>query len=59
MPALSTAISYVWRGPITDDEMVDLVRSHGGRAVAGWWNRISRHSLGWVAARDGEGLLSA
>ena len=50
-------VSYGWRGPITDGEMMDLVKSHGGRAVAGWWDRIRGHSLGWVAARNGEGLL--
>jgi GNAT superfamily N-acetyltransferase len=45
------APSYAWRGPLNDDEMVDLVRSHGGHAEAGWWDRISPHSLGWVTAR--------
>jgi GNAT superfamily N-acetyltransferase len=50
-------ISYAWRGPITDDEMVDLVRSHGGNAVPGWWPMIRQHSLGWVSARDGAGVL--
>ncbi|OPC77990.1 GNAT family N-acetyltransferase [Embleya scabrispora] len=54
---MSETISYTWREPLTDDEMVDLVRSHGGSAVAGWWNRIEPHSLGWVSARDGAGLL--
>jgi hypothetical protein len=48
-------ITYAWRAPITDDEMVGLVRSHGGRAVAGWWDRIQRYSLGWVSARDAAG----
>jgi GNAT superfamily N-acetyltransferase len=51
------AISFEWRGPVTDDEMVDLVESHGGRAVAGWWDQIRPHSLGWVAARDHDGTL--
>nr|WP_246096226.1 GNAT family N-acetyltransferase [Streptomyces botrytidirepellens] len=37
--------------------MVDLVRSHGGKAVAGWWSRVKEHSLGWVGARDGDGAL--
>ncbi|QKG23615.1 GNAT family N-acetyltransferase [Actinomadura verrucosospora] len=50
-------ITYAWRAPITDAEMVDLVRSHGGNAVAGWWERIHRHSLGWVSARDSAGTL--
>src|ERR687891_847019 len=54
---MSRDVSYSWRGPITDDEMVDLVESYGGRAAAGWWDQIRGHSLGWVAACDGDGLL--
>jgi ribosomal protein S18 acetylase RimI-like enzyme len=54
---MSGAITYGWRDAISDDEMVDLVRSHGGTAAAGWWSRVRAHSLGWVGARDGDGLL--
>jgi hypothetical protein len=54
---MSGAISCAWRDPITDEEMVDLVRSHGGDVVAGWWSKVGDHSLGWVGARDGDGLL--
>jgi ribosomal protein S18 acetylase RimI-like enzyme len=54
---VNEAISYAWRDPITDEEMVDLVRSHGGDAVAGWWSQIQQHSLGWVSARDHQGVL--
>ncbi|MEU6000329.1 GNAT family N-acetyltransferase [Streptomyces sp. NPDC047197] len=57
MNKASGAIDYTWRAPITDEELTDLVRSHGGNAVAGWWNKIQKHSLGWVAARDPEHLL--
>ncbi len=46
-----------WRGPIADEEVLDLVRSHGGDPQAGWWPRIRDHSLGWVSARDESGLL--
>lgn len=46
-------ITYLWRGPLTDAEMVDLVHSHGGNAVSGWWDQIRPFSLGWVTARDG------
>lgn len=49
--------TYAWRGPVTDDEMVDLVESYGGRAAAGWWDQIRPHSLGWMAARSAEGAL--
>jgi GNAT superfamily N-acetyltransferase len=53
-------ISYAWRGYLTDAEMLDLVRSHGGDPVAGWWPRVREHSLGWVTARDaGRGIGTA
>jgi GNAT superfamily N-acetyltransferase len=54
---MSDEVSYSWRDPITDDEMVGLVESYGGQALPGWWDQISVHSLGWVAARDGDGVL--
>ena len=54
---MSDAIDYSWRGPISDNEMVELVESHGGRSAAGWWDRIRPHSLGWVTARDHGGVL--
>ena len=46
-----------WRGPLSDEEMVDLVVSYGGRPVPGWWDRIRPHSLGWVTARDADGTV--
>ena len=48
---------YSWRGPLTDEEMVELVRSHGGRGEAGWWDRVRPHSLGWVVARAEDGSI--
>lgn len=54
---MTEPIGFSWCDPITDEEMVDLVSSHGGEPRIGWWARISRHSLGWVAARDRSGLL--
>lgn len=54
---MSDATSCRWRDPITDDEMADLARSHGGAVTAGWWRRVQQHSLGWVGARDRRGLL--
>ncbi|MCQ4211235.1 GNAT family N-acetyltransferase [Streptomyces longispororuber] len=54
---MSEEIMYTWRAPLTDDELVGLVRSHGGRGEPGWWDRIRRHSLGWVCAREPGGLL--
>lgn len=47
---------FVWRGELTDAEMLDLVRSPGGQAEVGWWDRIRPHSLGWVTARR-DGVL--
>jgi GNAT superfamily N-acetyltransferase len=50
-------VTYSWRGPLTDAEMVELVESFDGDAEAGWWDRIRPHSLGWVTARDGRGRV--
>ena len=50
-------VTYTWRGAITDGEMAELVESHGGDPVAGWWERIRGHSLGWVTARSDEQLV--
>jgi ribosomal protein S18 acetylase RimI-like enzyme len=54
---MTDALAYRWRGPLTDAEMVALVRSHGGRAEAGWWDQIRPFSLGWVTARLAAGEL--
>jgi ribosomal protein S18 acetylase RimI-like enzyme len=50
-------IAFDWRGPLADDELFDLVVSHGGEPERGWWERIRPHSLGWVTARTPDGLL--
>jgi ribosomal protein S18 acetylase RimI-like enzyme len=56
---VSEPIEYSWRGPLTDAEMVALVTAHGGQVMAGWWDRVRPHSLGWVTARlqPGGGLV--
>ena len=54
---MSSELTYVWRGPLSDAEMVELVESHGGQAVAGWWDQVRGHSLGWVTARSHDGTL--
>jgi GNAT superfamily N-acetyltransferase len=56
-PPAAPEIAVVWRGALLDKEMVELVRSHGGRVEAGWWERVRPHSLGWVTARTTEGSL--
>jgi GNAT superfamily N-acetyltransferase len=53
---MSDAVDYSWRGPVTDDEMVELGESPGGPARS-WLDQILPHSLGWVVARDGDGVL--
>ncbi|HEU5151450.1 MAG TPA: GNAT family N-acetyltransferase [Iamia sp.] len=50
-------VACLWRGPLTDAELVDLVRSFGGTDEPGWWDRVRPHSLGWVTARTADGLL--
>jgi GNAT superfamily N-acetyltransferase len=46
-----------WRTAVSDGELVDLTQAHGGRAEAGWWDRVRPHSLGWVTARADAGEL--
>jgi GNAT superfamily N-acetyltransferase len=53
----SDGVSYRWRGPLTDAEMVELVTAHGGTATPGWWDRIRPHSLGWATARASDSVL--
>ena len=50
-------VTYRWRGSLTDAELVDLVRAHGGRAIMGWWDQIRAYSLGWVTARAADGAV--
>jgi GNAT superfamily N-acetyltransferase len=37
--------------------VINLVESHGGTPSVGWWSRVSAWSLGWVNARNQDGLL--
>jgi ribosomal protein S18 acetylase RimI-like enzyme len=50
-------VTYCWRGPVTDAEMVELVEAHGGRAQPGWWDQVRPYCLGWVTARLAAGIL--
>ena len=54
---MGLTVSYQWRGPITDAEIVELIESHGGKAVRGWWDQIQPYSLGWVTAREDDALV--
>lgn len=49
--------SIEWRTSVTDQEIVELTESHGGRPEPGWWERVREHSLGWVTARTAGGQL--
>ena len=60
MPAMVTldqSLQIEWRSAVSDAELVDLTRSHGGQAEVGWWDRVHPHSLGWVTARTETGEL--
>jgi ribosomal protein S18 acetylase RimI-like enzyme len=50
-------IQFVWRGEVTDSELVTLTKSHGGTPQVGWWDQIRPHSLGWVVARTTDSAL--
>ena len=54
---MGDGLVYSWRETITDEEMVELVNSHGGRSEGGWWDRVWPHSLGWVTARAADRVL--
>ena len=56
------AISFEWRGEFTNDEVNALhAEAFGTRAFDesewDWIGLTSRHSLGWVVARDGADLV--
>ncbi|MFJ4075386.1 GNAT family N-acetyltransferase [Curtobacterium sp. NPDC089991] len=50
-------VALTWRSAISDEELADLTAAHGGSPEIGWWDRVSQHSLGWVAGRDPQGAL--
>jgi hypothetical protein len=43
-------IVLAWHAELSDEEMIELVRSHGGNALPGWWNQIL--SLGCSTSAD-------
>jgi GNAT superfamily N-acetyltransferase len=55
--AADAGVEIAWRSAVSDGELVELTRSHGGEPEAGWWDRVRGHSLGWVTARTGGGEL--
>jgi GNAT superfamily N-acetyltransferase len=51
-------ISYEWRGPVTNDELNALHAEAFGHEVLDedWRGQLTRHSVGWVCARDSGAL---
>jgi hypothetical protein len=55
-------VSYLWRGDFSSAEVNLLHAESFGTRLFGdeesdWRARVQRHSLGWVAARDGADLV--
>jgi len=56
------AITYTWRGSVQNEELNRLhAEAFDTRAYSAdewnWVELLSRHSLGWVVARDGDSLV--
>jgi GNAT superfamily N-acetyltransferase len=53
------AVTYQWRGAFTDDELNELHAEGFGHKLFEdrWLEQVERWSLGWVIARDDEGLI--
>lgn len=54
-----TGLGYTWRDRFADAEVEALHAEGFGHPPTGggWWERVNRHSLGWVCARDGGTLV--
>ncbi|MDG4821859.1 GNAT family N-acetyltransferase [Asanoa sp. WMMD1127] len=53
------ALTYEWRGRFVNAEVAALHVEGFGPATTtdDWWDRLQRHSLGWVCARDSDAAL--
>ncbi len=49
--------TYRWRADVDDDDLLDLVASHGGDPEPAGGPASRAHSLGWVTAHDGDVLV--
>jgi GNAT superfamily N-acetyltransferase len=52
-------VTYGWRGRFDNGEVSKLHSDAFGHGSAAhdWWHQVSRHSLGWVCARDRDNLV--
>jgi GNAT superfamily N-acetyltransferase len=50
-------VTYAWRGEFENTEVDGLHAAGFGGPPTGhdWWAQLSRHSLGWVCARESDG----
>jgi GNAT superfamily N-acetyltransferase len=58
--SVTGTVRFAWRGGFADAEVEALHAEGFGHAPTGdgWWERVNRHSLGWVCARPrGDGTL--
>jgi GNAT superfamily N-acetyltransferase len=54
------SITYEWRGEFDNAELNALHAEGFDHPILtddDWWTQVNRHSLGWVCARDGAGLV--
>lgn len=59
LPDDEGAVRYTWRGGFDDDELNALHAEAFEHRVLddAWHDQLERHSLGWVVARDADGLV--
>ncbi len=52
-------VEFLWRGDFVNGEVNDLHAEAFGHGPLGddWRHMVERHSLGWVTARDADGLV--
>jgi GNAT superfamily N-acetyltransferase len=52
-------ITYDWREPFRNADLNALHAEGFGHDIldVDWWAQVSRHSLGWVCARQGDDLV--
>lgn len=58
-PAGELPCSFQWRGEFTNEELNALHAEAFGHSILAidWIGQVQKHSLGWVTARAGRGLI--